>query len=119
MRGYNPYPEFLAFADMFLVPADSINMTGEPCATGRPVYVFHPDGGSPKFSRFHAALVRPGATRPFPETLARMDRWSYEPLTSAALIADQIACRFVDRKAPTAMLSAGSHPTHPTATLPP
>jgi uncharacterized protein len=25
MRGYNPYPEFLAFADMFLVPADSIN----------------------------------------------------------------------------------------------
>jgi mitochondrial fission protein ELM1 len=94
MRGRNPYPEYLAFADMFLAPADSINMTSEPCATGRPVYVFHPDGGSPKFTRFHTALCRHGATRPFPETLGRMDRWSYEPLTSAPLIADQIARRF-------------------------
>lgn len=94
MRGRNPYPEYLAFADMFLAPADSINMTSEPCATGRPVYVFHPDGGSPKFTRFHTALCRHGATRHFPDTLGRMDRWSYEPLNSAALIAGQIATRF-------------------------
>jgi mitochondrial fission protein ELM1 len=97
MRGQNPYSEFLACADMFLVPADSINMTGEACATGRPVYVFYPDGGSPKFTRFHAALSRHGATRPFPETLVRMDKWSYEPLNSATLIANQIAVRFMGR----------------------
>jgi mitochondrial fission protein ELM1 len=91
MQGRNPYPEYLAFADVFLTPADSVNMTGEPCATGRPVYVFHPDGGSPKFTRFHAALNRYGATRPFPDTFVRLERWNYAPLNSAALIADQIA----------------------------
>ena len=48
--------------------ADSVNMTGEACATGRPVYVFEPGPGSPKFARFHAALRRHGATRSLPET---------------------------------------------------
>src|SRR5262249_62030494 len=49
--GANPYPAFLAHADAFIVPADSVNMTGEPCATGKPVYVFTPAGGSSKFTR--------------------------------------------------------------------
>ena len=44
-------------------------MTGEPCATGKPVYVFAPEGGSPKFTRFHEALRRHGATRPLPDPL--------------------------------------------------
>ena len=56
----------------FIVPADSINMVGEPCATGKPVYVFEPEGGSPKFARFHDALRRHGATRPLP---VRFERW--------------------------------------------
>ena len=68
-EGANPYPAFLAHADAFIVPADSVNMTGEPCATGKPVYVFAPDGGSPKFTRFHEALRRHGATRPLPDPL--------------------------------------------------
>jgi len=94
MTGDNPYPNFLAGADAFLVPADSINMTGEPCATGKPVYVFHPDGGSPKFARFHQALERHGATRPFPEDLTALETWSYTPLNSAAAIAREIAVRY-------------------------
>jgi mitochondrial fission protein ELM1 len=94
MAGDNPYPRFLACADMFLVPADSINMTGEPCATGRPVYVFHPDGGSAKFTRFHNALARYGATRPFPEPFESLESWSYKPLNSATAIAEAIASRF-------------------------
>ena len=57
--GENPYPQFLAHADAFIAPADSVNMTGEPCATGRPVYVFEPEGGSAKFTRFHDALRAP------------------------------------------------------------
>ena len=52
-KGENPYPQFLAHADAFIAPADSVNMTGEPCATGKPVYVFEPEGGSAKFTRFH------------------------------------------------------------------
>ena len=39
-EGANPYPQFLAHADMLVVTGDSVNMTGEACATGKPVYVF-------------------------------------------------------------------------------
>ena len=79
-EGENPYPQFLAQADAFIVPADSINMTGEPCATGKPIYVFEPEGGSPKFARFHDALRRHGATRPLPARFERLETWSYPPL---------------------------------------
>jgi uncharacterized protein len=94
MTGENPYPNFLANADAFLAPADSINMTGEPCATGKPVYVFHADGGSPKFARFHRALNQYGATRPFLEQFQGLQQWSYAPLDSSATIARDIAARY-------------------------
>jgi mitochondrial fission protein ELM1 len=94
MTGENPYAHFLACTDVFLAPADSVNMTGEPCATGRPVYVFHPDGGSAKFTRFHKALARHGATRAFPEPFIGIAEWSYAPLDAAPVIAAEIAHRF-------------------------
>jgi len=97
-EGANPYPAFLAHADAFIVPADSVNMTGEPCATGKPVYVFAPDGGSPKFSRFHAALRRHGATRPLPDPFERLQTWSYAPLSSSDTIAAEIARRWAKRR---------------------
>jgi mitochondrial fission protein ELM1 len=93
-QGENPYIAFLACADMFIAPADSVNMTGEPCATGRPVYVFSPDGGSAKFTRFHEALSRHGATRPCPARFDRIESWTYEPLNSAEYIAGEIAARW-------------------------
>ncbi len=97
--GTNPYPEFLAHADVFVVTGDSVNMTGEACATGRPVYVFEPGPGSEKFTRFHAALRRHGATRPLPETLSRIEQWAYSPLDSANEIAAEIERRWLRRKA--------------------
>jgi hypothetical protein len=96
--GENPYPQFLAHADAFIVPADSVNMTGEPCATGKPVYVFEPDGGSMKFARFHEALRRHGATRPLPESFERLETWAYEPLSSSETIAAEIARRWLKRR---------------------
>ncbi len=97
-EGKNPYAQFLAHADCFIAPADSINMTGEPCATGRPVYVFEPDGGSAKFARFHAALRRHGATRPCPERFERLESWGYAPIFSAETIAAEIARRWAQRR---------------------
>lgn len=97
-EGENPYPHFLVHADAFIAPADSVNMVGEPCATGRPVYVFEPEGGSAKFARYHAALRRHGATRPLPERFDRLELWSYPPLNSAETIAAEIARRWVRRK---------------------
>jgi mitochondrial fission protein ELM1 len=97
-EGESPYPHFLAHADAFIAPADSVNMVGEPCATGKPVYVFEPEGGSPKFARFLAALARHGATRPMPDRFERLETWSYAPLSSAEAIAAEIARRWIRRR---------------------
>jgi uncharacterized protein len=97
-RGDNPYPAFLAHADMLVVTADSVNMTGEACATGRPVYVFEPSGGSAKFNRFHDRLRQTGATRSLPATVAALDSWTYPPLDSAATIAAEVERRWSNRR---------------------
>jgi mitochondrial fission protein ELM1 len=96
--GDNPYPAFLAHADLFVVTGDSVNMTGEPLATGRPVFVFEPSGGSAKFRRFHEALRRYGATRPLPGEVKTLDGWSYPPLDSAAEIAAIVRTRLARRR---------------------
>lgn len=94
-EGANPYGDFLAHADALVVTADSVNMTGEAAATGRPVYVFTPSAGSDKFRRFHAALTEYGATRPLPERVTALPGWAYPPLHSADTIARQIERRWL------------------------
>lgn len=95
--GDNPYPDFLAHADMFLITADSVSMTCEAAATGRPIYVFSPSGGSAKFTRFHEALAAYGATRPLPGRSSEIQSWTYAPLHSADVIASEIAHRWRKR----------------------
>lgn len=95
--GTNPYESWIAHADMFVVTADSINMTGEACASGKPVYVFEPDGGSAKFRKFHESLRRYGATQKLPESFTQLETWAYTPLDSAAQIADEIERRWRPR----------------------
>ncbi len=97
-EGANPYADFLAHADLLVVTADSVNMTGEACATGRPVLVFTPSGGSAKFRRFHAALQVRGATRPLPDRLDAIPDWGYEPLYSVKDLAAQIEQRWCERR---------------------
>lgn len=97
-EGENPYPYFLAAADALIVTADSVNMCGEACATGRPVYIFTPSGGSAKFTRFHEGLAAHGATRPLPTTFETLGHWSYEPLDSASRIAEEISQRYARRR---------------------
>ncbi len=97
-EGPNPYPAFLAHADAFLVTADSVNMAGEAAATGRPIYVFEPDGGAQKFTAFHRALRDLGVTRRAPERFATLESWSYAPLNAAETIAAEIAHRWQRRK---------------------
>ena len=97
-EGPNPYPAFLAHADAFLVTADSVNMTGEAAATGRPIYVFEPEGGADKFKAFHAALRDLGVTRPAPDAFKTIDTWTYPPLNAADAIAAEIEQRWQQRK---------------------
>jgi uncharacterized protein len=96
--GENPYPAMLAYADHFVVTADSVNMCGEPAVTGRPIHVFTPSGGSAKFERYHEALARHGATRPLPDAVTALDSWTYPPLYSASDIALAIAERWHRRR---------------------
>jgi uncharacterized protein len=96
-EGHNPYADFLAQADMLIVTADSVNMCGEAAATGRPVHVFHPARGSPKFDRFHRGLEASGATRVLPSAFQALDTWTYAPLQAAEQIATQIALRWQAR----------------------
>ncbi len=93
--GNNPYGLFLAHADAFVVTGDSVNMTGEPLITGKPVWVFEPSGGNAKFARFHASLRRYGATRRLPETVTRIDEWTYEPINAADTIAREVSIRWL------------------------
>ncbi len=96
--GENPYEHWLAHGDLFIVTADSINMTGEACATGKPVYVFEPAGGSAKFDRFHESLRRYGATRCLPERFEQLESWTYVPLDAASQIAEEIRRRWNQKR---------------------
>jgi mitochondrial fission protein ELM1 len=93
-EGENPYPHFLALADAFIVTADSVNMIGEACATGRPVHIFEPPGGRAKFRRFHQALQQHGATRPLRKDVSALREWTYEPLNAAETVAAEIENRW-------------------------
>lgn len=96
-EGENPYPQFLAQADAFIVTADSVNMAGEAAATGKPIHVFHPSGGSKKFDRLHASLARRGITRSIDDATQISAAWAYEPLNSASIIAAEIERRMAAR----------------------
>lgn len=93
-KGANPYPDFLANADAFIVTADSVNMAGEAAFTGKPIYIFKPHGGGGKFARYHSGLRSYGATRDLPAEGCAIEPWTYEPLDSASLIADEIRRRW-------------------------
>jgi mitochondrial fission protein ELM1 len=96
-EGANPYSDFLAHADAFLVTADSVNMAGEAAATGKPVHIFHPSGGSKKFDRYHAALQAQGITRRIDDAAQIAAQWTYAPLNSAETIAAEICRRMSQR----------------------
>jgi mitochondrial fission protein ELM1 len=97
-QGENPYAYFLAKADAVIVTADSVSMTGEALATGRPVYVFRPTGGSDKFRRFHDALVACGATRLLSGDCHLELGWARPPILAADIIAKAIAERLMNRR---------------------
>jgi mitochondrial fission protein ELM1 len=85
--GDNPYLAFLGLADYLLVTRDSVSMTSEALATGRPVYVIDLEGRSRRIERFHASMERAGYTRRF---AGRLEHWSYDPPCEAERAAAQI-----------------------------
>ncbi len=88
----NPYFEFLAAADAFVVTADSVNMVGEALVTGKPVLIFRPSGGARKIDQFLRGLGEAGFVRPFS---GRLERYSYAPQDATPVIALELARRYL------------------------
>jgi uncharacterized protein len=82
--GDNPYFAFLGLADFIVATPDSINMTSESCATGKPVYIVDLPQGSAKFRAFQDGLRDSGVTRRFDGSL---ETWSYEPFNDTPMTA--------------------------------
>jgi uncharacterized protein len=85
--GENPYLAMLAWADAFVVTADSVNMICEAAATGKPIHVFPLPGGRHKAQAFQRSLAERGITRPFKGKIAQ---WSYRPLDETGRAVERI-----------------------------
>lgn len=83
----NPYEGFLAWADRFVVSADSVNMISEALGTGQPVHSSPPTNGNRRFARFHRHLVSSGRLLGLDDTQPHTD---YPPLRETAGVADRL-----------------------------
>ena len=81
----NPYLAALSVADYIVVTCDSVSMTSEAAATGRPVFVEQLSErlSAKRFRRFQDSFRRAGITRPFH---GRLERWSYIPPDDCARV---------------------------------
>lgn len=86
----NPHMGHLAWADAFVVTADSISMLSEACSTGKPVYVIGAERCKWKFLDFHNTLRDRGLVRPFTGSEDISVSWSYPPLNDTAEAASRI-----------------------------
>lgn len=87
--GPNPYHDYLAAADALVVSEDSMTMTCEAVATGKPVFSFglthRPGSRLDKFVRFHSHLQNDlGATRPAVGMLAPFEPAPFDDTERAA-----------------------------------
>ncbi len=94
-EGDNPYFGLLAHADTILVTCDSVSMTSEACATGKPVYVIDLEGESRRIDDFHARLRDAGITRRF---TGQIGDYSYAPPDDTRRVAAHIHEMMAARK---------------------
>ncbi len=80
----NPYQAMLGLADYVVVTADSVNMLGEACSIGKPVYLFQLPGRARKFGRFHRAMIDEGLVYPFAGRLDKRPAKSINPTPEIA-----------------------------------
>ncbi|CAM8952549.1 unnamed protein product [Rhodiola kirilowii] len=88
--GKNPHLANLAWADAFVITADSVSMLSEACSTGKPVYVVGAELCTWKFADFHEFLLKRGATRIFTGREDISVTWSYPPLNDTVEAANRL-----------------------------
>jgi len=94
--GDNPYAQILSHAEAIVVTGDSVNMVGEACATGVPVHVYEPSGGSSKITHFIDGLIAAGAVRRWS---GQLQDWHYAPIDATREIAMEAARRYLAHRA--------------------
>jgi hypothetical protein len=95
-RGENPYLGMLAWADAFVVTADSVNMICEAASTGKPIHILSLPGGRQKAQMFQCSVAQRGISRPF---TGRIEQWSYAPLDETGRAVERIKT-LLDLRAP-------------------
>lgn len=93
----NPHMGHLAWADAFVITADSVSMLSEACSTGKPVYVIGAERCTWKFSAFQKALRERGVVRPFTGKEDISEIWSYPPLNDTAEAASRVREALAER----------------------
>ncbi|ONK57474.1 uncharacterized protein A4U43_C09F880 [Asparagus officinalis] len=96
-KGPNPHMGHLAWADAFVITADSVSMLSEACSTGKPVYVVGAERCKWKFSAFQKTLRERGLVRPFTGLEDISNSWSYPPLNEAAYVAKRVREALAER----------------------
>ncbi|KAK1398611.1 mitochondrial fission protein ELM1 [Heracleum sosnowskyi] len=86
----NPHMGHLAWADAFVVTADSVSMLSETCSTGKPVYVVGSEHCTWKYADFHKTIRERGLVRPFTGLEDISESWSYPPLNDTAEAANRV-----------------------------
>ncbi|XP_048137100.1 mitochondrial fission protein ELM1 isoform X2 [Rhodamnia argentea] len=93
----NPHMGHLAWADAFVVTADSISIISEACSTGKPVYVMGAERCTWKYADFHKCLRERGVVRPFLGSEDILESWSYPPLNDTAEAASRVREALAER----------------------
>ena len=89
----NPYMGLMAWGDMFVITGDSVSMLSEASITGKPIFIYAPDGScGPSHRRLHSSLYETSVARSL--TDQNFDKWSYTPPNAALDIAQEIRTRF-------------------------
>ncbi|XP_015880310.3 mitochondrial fission protein ELM1 [Ziziphus jujuba] len=96
-KGSNPHMGHLAWADAFVITADSVSMLSEACSTGKPVYVIGAERCTWKFADFQKSLQEQRVVRPFTSQEDISNSWSYSPLNDTAEAANRVNMALAER----------------------
>ncbi|KAJ0088022.1 hypothetical protein Patl1_32601 [Pistacia atlantica] len=93
----NPHMGHLAWADAFVITADSVSMLSEACSTGKPIYVVGAERCTWRFAEFQKSLLERGCVRPFTGKEDMPENWSYSSLNDLAEAASQVNAALAER----------------------
>ncbi|KAI4300514.1 hypothetical protein L6164_033884 [Bauhinia variegata] len=96
-EGRNPHMGHLAWADAFVITADSVSTLSEACRTGKPAYVIVSERCTWKFADLQRALQDRGVARPFTGKENIAESCSYPPLNDTAEAASQVIAGIAQR----------------------